>query len=309
MIVAMLRRTGVSLALVAAGAGAVVAAEDEAAVLREILLPGEAWELIGEGYGLSEGPAVNARGEVFFSDIPRSKSYRIDANGEPQVFVADTKRTNGQIFGPDGRLYAVETGTRRIVAYDAEGSKTTIADGIAGNDLVVARNGNVYATYPARGDGEWSRVWLIRPNGETAEFDAAELKYANGIALAPDQRSVVVADYRGEWVYRAELNEDGALGELRKFARMRSPGEAESLADGLKFDAAGRLYVATRLGVQVCDAAGQVIAVIPTPNGKITNLVFGGAGFDVLYATCNEAVYRRKVKVRGVNAWAAPVGR
>ncbi len=303
----MLRRTGVSLAFAAAGVGALVAAEEETAVLREILLPGEAWELVGEGYGLSEGSAVNARGEVFFSDIPGSKNYRIDANGEPQVFVADTKRTNGQIFGPDGRLYAVETGTRRIVAYDEQAHATVIAEGIAGNDLVVAHNGNVYVTHPARGDGERSRLWLIRPSGEKVEFDAGELKYSNGIALSPDQRSVVVADYRGEWVYRGEVREDGTLGELRKFVRMRSPGEAESLADGLKFDTAGRLYVATRLGVQVCDESGQVIAVIPTPNGKITNLVFGGPEFDVLYATCNEAVYRRKVKVRGVNAWAEPV--
>lgn len=296
-----------AFAIALAVAGTLVAADDEASVLREILLPGEDWELVGEGYGLSEGPAVNARGEVFFSDIPRSKNYRIDEAGVPRVFVADTKRANGQIFGPDGRLYAVETGTRRIVAYDEDGSATVIADGIAGNDLVVAHNGNVYATYPARGDGERSRVWLIRPGGETVEFDAGQLKYANGIALSPDQRAVVVADYRGEWVYRAEVREDGTLGELREFARMRSPGEAESLADGLKFDTMGRLYVATRLGVQVCDEAGRVIAVIPTPNGKITNLVFGGPEFDVLYATCNEAVYRRKVKVRGVNAWAAPM--
>ncbi len=297
------------MALAMASVGVLAASEEEESVLREILVPGEDWELVGEGYGLSEGPAVNARGEVFFSDIPQSKNYRIDESGVPRVFVADTKRTNGQIFGPDGRLYAVETATRRIVAYDGEGKKTTIADGIAGNDLVVARNGNVYATYPARGDGERSRVWLIRPGGETVEFDAAELKYANGIALTPDQRAAVVADYRGEWVYRADVREDGTLGELRTFARMRSPGEAESLADGLKFDTAGRLYVATRLGVQVCDEAGRVIAVIPTPNGKITNLVFGGAKFDVLYATCNETVYRRKVNVRGVNAWAVAVGR
>jgi ATP-dependent RNA helicase DeaD len=35
--------------------------------------------------------------------------------------------------------------------------------------------------------------------------------------------------------------------------------------------------------------------------------VFGGAGFDTLYATCNDRVYQRRVGVVGANAWAAPV--
>ncbi len=300
---------GAMLAIAATGASLAAdgAPAAEEAVLREILAPGEAWELVGEGYGLSEGPAVNARGEVFFSDIPRSRNYRIDASGVPRVFVADTKRTNGQIFGPDGRLYAVETGTQRIVAYDETGAASVVAEGIAGNDLVVAHTGKLYVTHPARKEGERSRIWLIRPGGEKVAFDAGELTYANGIALSPDQTAIVVADYRGEWVFRARVKDDGSLETLERFARMRSPEHAESLADGLKFDEAGRLYVATRIGVQVCDEAGRVMAVIPTPNGKITNLVFGGENFDVLYATCNEAVYRRKVTVRGVNAWAAPV--
>src|SRR3989454_584272 len=37
--------------------------------LKEILIPGEDWKLIGEGYKFTEGPAVNAKGEVFFNDV------------------------------------------------------------------------------------------------------------------------------------------------------------------------------------------------------------------------------------------------
>jgi len=36
------------------------------AQLREIVAPGQAWELVGDGYKFTEGPAVNAKGEVFF---------------------------------------------------------------------------------------------------------------------------------------------------------------------------------------------------------------------------------------------------
>ena len=66
------------------------------------------------GIRFTEGTAANAKGEVFFNDIPNSKTYKIDLDGKVSLFVADSKRANGQAFGPDGRLYAV-TGTQQVV--------------------------------------------------------------------------------------------------------------------------------------------------------------------------------------------------
>jgi gluconolactonase len=63
----------------------------------------------------------------------------------------------------------------------------------------------------------------------------------------------------------------------------------------------------TRMGIQVCDQAGRVNCIIPTPNGRIANLCFGGADFQTLFATCGDRVYKRKVKVKGANAYEAPV--
>ena len=74
----------------------------------------------------------------------------------------------------------------------------------------------------------------------------------------------------------------------------------------MRVDRDGRLYVATRLGLQICDQAGRVNCIIPTPNGKISNLCFGGEKFDTIYATCGERVYSRKVKVQGAQAWQPP---
>lgn len=81
----------------------------------------------------------------------------------------------------------------------------------------------------------------------------------------------------------------------------------QAYADGLAVDRDGRLFVATKMGIQVGDQAGRIRCIIPTPNGKITNLCFGGANFDTLYATCGDKVYRRKPNTRGVNAWEAPI--
>ena len=36
--------------------------------MQEILIPGEGWKLVGEGYKFTEGPATNAKGDVFFNE-------------------------------------------------------------------------------------------------------------------------------------------------------------------------------------------------------------------------------------------------
>ncbi|HYC71435.1 MAG TPA: SMP-30/gluconolactonase/LRE family protein [Opitutaceae bacterium] len=274
--------------------------------LGPLLIPGEDWQLVGEGYGLSEGAAVDAQGRFFFTDIPGSKSYRLDAAGRPEVFVSDSRRANGQAFGPDGRLYAVATRTQEILAIDAAGNVEVIADGIAGNDLVVAHNGNIYVTHPG-GAGSPSRLWLIRPDGTKLEVGQGGYRYANGIALSPDQTLLYVADYASHWVYSHAIQPDGTLAHKQRFHWLHSPdSDDQSYADGVKVDTKGNLYVATRLGVQVCDQAGRVHLIIPTPNGRCTNLVFGGEKFDVLYATCNDKVYKRRLNATGANAWAPP---
>ena len=268
-----------------------------------LLIPGEGWQLVGEGYQISEGAAVNAKGEFFFTDIPAGKAYRLGPDGQPVEFIADTKRANGQAFGADGRLYAVATATKQVLAYDADKKVSVIAEGIAGNDLVVAHNGNLYVTNPAAGE---NKVWLIRPDGAKQEVDAG-LRSPNGIALSPDQTLLYVTDYASHWVYSYVIQPDGTLAHKERFYWLHvGDTDDQAFTDGIKVDKNGLLYVATRMGIQVCDQTGRVNLIIPTPNGRCTNLVFGGEKFDTLYATCNEKVYKRKLNTTGVNAWAPP---
>jgi len=51
----------------------------------------------------------------------------------------------------------------------------------------------------------------------------------------------------------------------------------------------------------------RVNAIIPTPNGRVSNLTFGGKNGDTLFATCGDKVYKRKLKVKGANAWDVPL--
>ena len=277
--------------------------------LREILLPGEGWQLVAEGYKFTEGPAVNAKGEVFYNDVPASKTYRIALDGAVSEFIADSKKGDGQSFTSDGRLIAVAGGVEKILAYDAGGKPSEIASGFRGNDLVVARNGNLYVTDPnwSGANTNTSKVWLIKPTGEKSIVDTG-LKFSNGITLSPDQTLLYVADSRSHWVYSYQVQLDGTLRHKQRYYHLHVPDTAEdSGADGLEVDRDGRLYVATRMGVQVCDQAGRVNCIIPTPNGKLSNLAIGGANFDTLFATCGDKVFKRKLKVKAAPSFAAPV--
>jgi sugar lactone lactonase YvrE/enterochelin esterase-like enzyme len=275
--------------------------------LQEILIPGEEWHLVGEGYKFTEGPTASPKGVVYLNDIPTSTLYEVGLDGTIRPFLKDTKKGNGQAFGPDGRLYAAATETDQILAYDAQGKAEVIADGIRGNDLVVRHDGAIFVTNPGLPAPEQSKVWFIGPDRQKKVVDTG-LKYANGVTLSPDQSLLYVADSRTHWVYSYQVAPDGSLLHKQKFFRLHVPDTADdSGADGLRVDRGGRLYVATRMGLQVCDQAGRVNGIIPTPNGAVSNLAFGGANFDILYATCNDKVYRRKVRVQGANAFEPPI--
>ncbi len=273
--------------------------------LQQILLPGEDWKLAGEGYKFTEGPAANENGNVFFNDIPSSKTYKIRCDGKLSEFLADSKKANGQAFGPDGKLYAVATATSQILAYDGDEKPTVIADGIAGNDLVVRHDGGIYVTNPDK--KEPGKVWYISRKGAKQVVDDG-LKFPNGVTLSPDQSLLYVADSRTHWVYSYQVQPDGSLAYKQKYYHLHVPDTADdSAADGIRVDRDGRLYVATRSGIQVCDQAGRVNCIIPTPNRHIANLCFGGPKFDTLFATCGDRVYTRKLRVTGANAFQPPI--
>ncbi len=276
-------------------------------MLNDILLPSEDWKLVAEKYQFTEGPAVNAKGEVFYNDVPKSKTYKIGLDGKVSEFLADTKKGDGQAFGPDGRLYSVAGGAEQIIAYDSEGKGTVIADGFRGNDLVVRNDGGIYVTNPGWDGTSPSKIYYISPKGEKKVVDTG-LKFSNGITVSPDQSLLYVADSRSHWVYSWQIQPDGGLKHKQRYYWIHAPDTAdESGADGLEVDGAGRLYVATRMGIQVCDQAGRVNCILPTPNRNVSNLTFGGENLDTIYATCGNKVYSRKVKAKGAPSFQTPV--
>jgi gluconolactonase len=270
--------------------------------LSDILIPGQDWELVGQGYKFTEGTAVNSSGEVFYQDIPNSKTYKVSVDGKLSTLPIDAKKASGTSFGADGKRYVAAGGTKQIISYDANEKETVVADSIAGNDLIVAKNGNVYVTAPD-GTQNPSKIYLIKPNGEKKLVDEG-LKFANGITLTPDQTQLYITESATHWVWIYTIGPDGTLSYKQRYGWLHSPDNADNAwPDGLRCDTAGRVYVTSRLGIQILDQLGRVNAILPSPGGQISNCCFGGANFDWLYISCVDKVYRRKLKVRGANTF------
>ena len=275
-------------------------------VMTDILIAGENWKLVGQGYKFTEGTAVNAGGESFYQDIPNSKTYRVNEDGKPVELNVNAKRASGTSFGPDGRRYVIAGATRQVIAYDAAGQETIIADSISGNDIVVAYNGNVYVTSPD-GIDKPSKLYLIRPGGVKEVVDEG-LKFANGLTLSPDQTQLYVTESASHWVWIYQIQPDGKLTNKQKYGWLHVRDTDENAwSDGLRCDTAGRLYVTTKMGLQILDQAGRVNAIIPIPAGQASNLCFGGKNFDIVYLTAGDKVYSRRLRTRGANNFDKPV--
>jgi len=274
-------------------------------VLNDILIPGEDWQLVGEGYQFTEGTAVNNKGEVFFQDIPASKTYVVTVDGRLTALNIDAKKSSGTCFGADGNRYVVAGATKQILCYDKTGKEKVIADSISGNDLVVAQNGNIYVTSPD-GTTKPSKLYLIKPSGEKIVVDEG-IKFANGVTLSPDQTQLYVTESATHWVWVYRIMKDGTLAYKQHYGWLHTlDADDNAWPDGLKCDTAGRVYVATKSGIQILDQLGRVNAILPVPSGQASNCCFGGANFDVLYVSSGTKVYRRKLKTRGYNTFDLP---
>lgn len=273
----------------------------------EILDPATSpWEQIDGTYGFTEGPAADAKGNVFFSDVYNSRIYRIDPNGRPTLFADNTGGGNGTMFGPDGRLYVCQSKLNRVVAYDMNGKTEVIAEGIQEiNDIAINHAGDIYVTEPPK-----HQVWHIgRDHQKKVVARDPIISFPNGVRFTPDQSQIVVADTKGVRLWAFQVHPDGELANREAFYDAQiEPGQIDCGADGMTVDSDGRLYVCTRIGIQVFDQAGRVEAILNRPQNKwLANAAFGGPNLEWLYVCNGDHVYRRKTKVHGVLTWQPPI--
>jgi gluconolactonase len=269
----------------------------------QVLIPGEEWQLVSEGHRATDGPAVNAAGDMFFSEPSNNRIHVAGVDGKTRVYAENTNGANGMMFGPDGRLYTGATRTKQLVAYEAAGKIEVLAENVTINDLAINVKGDIYFT-----DSPAKKVWFI-PKGGTPRVVDEGIEYPNGVLFSPDQTLLYVSDHAAQLSWAFQIQPDGSLAHKQKYFYVHMPDAAtRSSADGMAVDADGRVYIATALGVQIFDQIGKCHAIIPAPNrASLSNVEFGGPNMDEMFITNGDKVYKRKTKVKGVLSWRPPI--
>lgn len=294
----------------------------------DALVPKDATiELLADNkFEWSEGPAWDAANkQIIFSDIPRNKIWKwSDAKGletylEKSGYSGEAKFTgrepgcNGLAFR-DGKLYLCQHGDRRIAVYDGK-AMTSVVDKYMGkrfnspNDLVFAKNGDLYFTDPPYGlpkqmedpakELDFQGVYKLGSKGDLTLL-TKEMSRPNGIALSPDEKTLYVANSDGKApiIKAFPLKADGTTGEGKVFFDA-TPwiGKAKGAMDGLKVDKAGNVWATGPGGVWVFTADGTHLGTLAT--GVATANVGWGDDGSTLYITADKNLCRVKTKAKG----------
>ena len=241
-----------------------------------------------------EGPVFDAAGNLYVTDIPFGRIFRIDARGEWEQVAQWDGEPNGAKFLNERELLVTDY-RNGLMAVDIDsGSVRPYLDrrnserfkGV--NDLVFDSRGNLYFTDQGQTGlhDPSGRLYRLRPDGRL-DLLLANVPSPNGVALSPDERVLYLAVTRGNQVWRVPLLDDGSVSKVSAFFTSYGP----SGPDGLAVDESGRVIVANPgLGhAWVLNARAEPELVLRSGAGaSLTNVAFGGPDRRTLY--CTESV-------------------
>ena len=285
----------------------------------------------------TEGPAVDASGLVYFTNVPAEKILRWDpVRKKLSVFRSPSNKANGLLFDPAGRLLACEGGAGRVTRTDmATGKITVLADEYekfplaAPNDLALLKSGTLFFTSrpgnpdPTKGNPNavyqldlGTRLPVGRILHRVLEWKTVHMP--NGIVSSPDDKLLYLIEAHPDaghnrLIYAYQLDSDTCWTKPRTLINF-TPGRS---GDGMCIDAEGNLYVAaglhktrktsetldTRPGIHVVSPGGRLLDFVETPVDTITNCAFGGKDLRTLYVTCGPYLLSVRTRIPGKAAY------
>ena len=257
-----------------------------------------------------EGPSFDRDGNLYVTDIPFGRVFRISPDGQWTLITEYDGWPNGLKLHKDGRIFITDY-KRGIMQLDpANGEVTPVltnrrSESFRGtNDLVFDSNGIMYFTDQGQTGMHDPTGRVYRYNLETKALDLliTNAPSPNGIVLSPDEKTLYVAVTRGNGVWRVPLLKDGGTTKVSIFVNLAG---GVSGADGMAVDEEGRLFV--------CDAGNgcawvftkwgePVYRVRSTGGGRsTTNIAFGGPGRRDVFITESDTgnILRATMDVAG----------
>jgi sugar lactone lactonase YvrE len=230
-------------------------------------------------------------GRLWVSDWGAHEVHALDLEGGDEVVARVDSFPMCIDHLPDGRLLVVSSGDRRVIRRETDGSLVTHAelasiDEHPWNDIVVDGRGNAYVNnigfdFPG-GEFAPGLVALVAPDGAARQV-ADGLAFPNGMAVTPDNATLIVAESYGQTLTAFDIAADGGLSNRRTWA------DVDDHPDGICLDADGAVWYAD-VGTSRCvrvRGGGGVLATIELDRGCFA-CVLGGPDRQTLFMAVNE---------------------
>lgn len=272
-----------------------------------IIALGAKVEKLADGFSFTEGPAVDKKGNVYFTDQPNNRILKWSTDSTLSVFLENSGRANGLYFDKKGNLLSCSDMENELWSIDKDGSHKVLVTDFEGkklngpNDLWVHPKGGIYFTDPLYKRDYWTRnpemqqegefVYYIPADGKDIVKVDTELEKPNGIVGSPDGKRLYVADIKANKTYVYDILPEGKLSNKRLFAPLGS--------DGMTIDSEGNIYLTGR-GVTVFNSKGEQIEHIPVDASWTANVCFGGKDMKTLFITASQYLYGLRMNVKGV---------
>jgi len=273
--------------------------ESETIVVKEV-------EKLAGDFKFTEGPAVDSKGNVYFTDIPNNLILIWTIDDKLDTFRLNSGHANGLYFDKDGNLLACEGEKGQVTSTSPDGNYTSIATEYDGkrfnqpNDIWPDEKGGVYFTDPKYGvdDTELPQdgmhVYYINPDHTSVIRVCDDFEKPNGVLGTCDGKILYVTDTQTQKTFKFDIQEDGSLANKTLFVKFG--------CDGMTIDKAGNVYLTTsgKKAVDIYSPSGELLESIEVPENP-SNLCFGGKDRNQLYITARTSIYRVDLDTEGVD--------
>ena len=248
-------------------------------------------QILMTGLAFGESPRWH-NGRLWLSDWAAEEVIAVDLDGRSEVITHVLSFPFCIDFLPDGRLLIVQARDQVLLRMEPDGSLVTYAD-LAGlsehkwNDIVVDGRGNAYVNnigfaFPG---GEFAPgiIALVTPGGSIRQV-ADGLGFPNGMAVTPDNSTLIVAESYGQKLTAFDIAADGGLSNRRVWADL-----GDGVPDGICLDAANAVWygdVPNKRCVRVREG-GEVLQTIELDRGCFA-CALGGADKRTLFMMATE---------------------
>jgi sugar lactone lactonase YvrE len=228
--------------------------------------------LLVSGRGLVESPRWHD-GRLWFADWTAGEILALDQAGAAQVVARAAAPPLSFDFDAEGRLLIVASAAGQLLRREPDGTIAPFAElgGGGWNEIVVDGRGNAYVNGP--------QLVLVTPDGEV-QPQAEDFAFPNGMAVTPDNRTLICAESHARRLTAFDVAADGRLSNRRAWAELDGP------PDGVCIDETGAVWYADvpNACCRRVREGGEVIGEVKLDRGGFACML-GGPDRRTLYIT------------------------